>query len=89
MWYRYKYISDLHSVPACALASLSLMKVIPEWVPTLYSTSYMVVDGVVMTYRLSIGDEYGTMQLQLTDYSFGPFLAHFSAPYPHAPCDRF
>jgi hypothetical protein len=75
---RYKYISNMHAVPACALASLSLIEVIPEWVPTLYSTSYMVIDGVAMAYRLSIGDAYDGMGWMFVAHHFGclPMYAH-------------
>ena len=68
----------MHAVPACALASLSLIEVIPEWVPTLYSTSYMVIDGVAMAYRLSIGDAYDGMGWMFVAHHFGclPMCKH-------------
>jgi hypothetical protein len=37
-------ISNLHSVPLCALACLSLNRIIPESVPICWSVSFFVVD---------------------------------------------
>lgn len=37
-------ISNLHSVPLCALAFLSLNRIIPEKVPICWSVSFFVVD---------------------------------------------
>jgi hypothetical protein len=38
------FISNLHSVPLCLLACLSLNRIIPESVPVCWSVSFFIVD---------------------------------------------
>ena len=38
------FISNLHSIPLCLLALLSIQQIIPECVPRCYSISFFIVD---------------------------------------------
>ena len=46
------FISDLHSVPLCILAALSLLEIIPETVPLCWSISFFVLDTYDAIVRL-------------------------------------
>jgi hypothetical protein len=40
------WISNLHTLALVAMASLSLMEVIPEYIPSCWSTSFFLVDTI-------------------------------------------
>lgn len=75
---RYQWISEAHAIPAVAMASLSLMEVLPEWAPGLYTTTYMIIDGMVMVYRLLKGDPWPNQDWMFVAHHFGclPMFFH-------------
>eukprot|EP00040_Diaphanoeca_grandis_P034065 m.209773 g.209773 ORF g.209773 m.209773 type:complete len:243 (+) comp33050_c2_seq2:142-870(+) len=73
----YKWISDAHSIPTCTLAALSLMEVIPEWIPIIFSACYMATDAVVMLLRIFTDTKLDGQSWMFILHHFGVLPLYF------------